>query len=122
MRERGFLIDTNVAIGYLDGREQVRELIERHGAAPGNSAVSQITRIELLSFPAITPDEEARINSLLSTVTVILIDEAIEREAIALRRRTRLKLPDAIIAATAVAHGLTLLTLDDRLSAAVAAA
>ena len=85
------------------------------------SAISQISRIELLSFHALSKDDEHRILALLSAVQVILIDEGIERETIALRRRTRLKLPDAVIAATARVNGLELLTLDERLNAAWAA-
>ena len=121
MSASSYLIDTNVAIGYLDGQPIARELIRKHGAHPGNSAVSQITRIGLLSFHALGPDEEARIRVLLAAVAVITLDEDIERETIALRRRTRLKLPDAIIGASARVRGLTLLTFDDRLSAALAA-
>ena len=115
------LLDTNVVIGYLDGREPVRQLMERHDAVPAISAISQISRIELLSFHALSKDDEHRILALLSAVQVILIDEGIERETIALRRRTRLKLPDAVIAATARVNGLELLTLDERLNAAWAA-
>lgn len=72
----------------------------------------------MLGFWALTADEEFSINVLLSAMTVILLDELVEAEAIAFRRHTRLKLPDAIIAATARVHGLQLLTLDERLDAA----
>ena len=113
-----FLLDSNVAIGYLDGRESVRNLVDAHRAVPTNSAVSQITRIEMLSYWALSAAEESKITRLLSSMAVILLDEVIEREAIAFRRRTRMKLPDAIIAATARVHGLQLLTLDERLDAA----
>ncbi|MDD2712735.1 MAG: PIN domain-containing protein [Simplicispira sp.] len=40
------------------------------------------------------------------------IDLSVEDRAIALRRSRRVKLPDALIAATALVHGLQLLTLD----------
>ena len=119
MSELLFLLDTNVAIGYLEGKQPARQLIEKHGAHTGNSAVSQITRIELLSYWALAANDEKGINALLSAVTVIGLNDLIEQETIALRRRTRLKLPDAIIAATAAVHGLTLLTLDDKLHAAI---
>ena len=113
-----FLLDTNVANGYLDGREPVRVLVDAHNAVPADSAISQITRIEMLSYWALSSAEESKIRRFLSAVTVILLDEIIEREAIAFRRRTRMKLPDAVIAATARVHGLQLLTLDERLDAA----
>ena len=43
------------------------------------------------------------------------LDDKIEHAAIALRRATRLKLPDAIVAATAWAEGLVLLTSDQQM-------
>jgi predicted nucleic acid-binding protein len=112
-----FLLDTNILIGLDKGTPVAQALIARNNARPELCAVSQITRIELLSFQGLQPTELARIATLLAAVTVLLIDEQIEAETIALRRQHRLKLPDAIIAATARTRGLTLLTLDDRLSA-----
>jgi len=113
-----FLLDTNVVIGVLGGAEISRQLIEDRGTALENCAVSQITRMELLSFPLLTDDDETQIHRFLSALPVLPIDERVEGTAIALRRQTRLKLPDAIILATARVHGLELLTLDDRLRAA----
>ena len=92
----------------------------QHGAIPEVSAVSQITRIELLSYHALSRNEEARILALLKSVAVIPLYERIEVETIALRKRTRLRLPDAIIGATAKVAGLELLTLDQKLSEAFA--
>jgi hypothetical protein len=57
------------------------------------------------------------IDNLLAMLAVLTIDARVELAAIALRRRTRAKLPDAIIAATADVHGLVLLTLDQKLQA-----
>ncbi len=113
-----FLLDTNVAIGLGKRPGTARDLVDRHEAPPHVCGVSQISRIEMLSYWALTSDEEVKIGTMLSAMTVIMLDEIIELEAIALRRRTRLKLPDAIIAATARVHSLQLLTLDERLDAA----
>lgn len=79
-------------------------------------AVSQITRMELLSFHGLTTSEEARLNALLGVITVIMIDAQVEQQAIVLRRSLRLKLPDAIVAASALVAGLELLTLDQNLA------
>ena len=115
-----FLLDTNVVIGLVKGPGAARDLVDSNNAPPEICAISQITRIELLSFHALSPGEEARIKALLSVMTVMLLNDQIEQQAIALRIRTRLKLPDAIIGATAKVAGLQLLTLDQKLSEAFA--
>lgn len=62
-------------------------------------------------------DEEAEILKFLGFCRVLLLDEGIERRAIQLRRSSRCKLPDTIVAATALVHRLKLLTLDQQLMA-----
>lgn len=47
-----FLFDTNIVIGQLKGAPAARDLIAAHGAVPSTTAVSQITRMELLGYPA----------------------------------------------------------------------
>jgi hypothetical protein len=84
-----FLLDANVVIGHLGGREVARASLVEHNAPLASLAVSQITRMELLGFPGSTAEDQSRIELLLSGVTVILLDERIEAEAIALRRRAR---------------------------------
>jgi predicted nucleic acid-binding protein len=110
-----WLLDTNVVIGLLKQQAAAIALIETHQFDLSKAAVSQITRMELLGFPNLAPEEEAAILDLLSNCRVLLIDEAVERQAIRLRRTSHCKLPDAIVAATALVHRLTLLTLDQRL-------
>jgi len=110
-----WLLDTNVVIGLLKQQAAAIALIETHQFDLSKAAVSQITRMELLGFPNLAPEEEAAILDLLSNCRVMLIDEAVERQAIRLRRTSHCKLPDAIVAATALVHRLTLLTLDQRL-------
>ena len=68
--------------------------------------------MELLSFPAITPPEEALVRKMLADMTVYDIGQAVKEEAIRLRRTSKLKLPDAIIAATATCHHAVLVTND----------
>lgn len=116
-----FLLDTNVLIGLDKGTSAAKSLILANDARPELCAVSQITRIELLSFHGLEPEGLNRMTALVAAVSVILLDELIEAETIALRRQHRLKLPDAIIAATARTRGLSLLTLDDRLNAILTA-
>ena len=73
--------------------------------------------MELLGYPNITSDEERLISDRLSKFTYLSISTEVEDLAIALRRTRKLKLPDALIAATAIHYSLELLTLDQALLA-----
>ena len=68
--------------------------------------------MELLGYPNITNDEERLITDRLSKFTYLAITTEIEDLAIALRRTRKVKLPDALVAGTALHHGLERLTLD----------
>lgn len=113
------LLDTNFVIGLMNEKPEATDIKADLGLSITNIAVSQISRIELLSYWAITASEELWLREFFNSCPVLAIDPAIEQAAIDLRRRTRLKLPDAIIGATALVHGLHLITLDARLEAAL---
>lgn len=111
-----YLLDTNVVIGLLKGYSPAVTLAGQAVLVAGRVAVSQITRMELLGYPGLTDDEEQAVGKLLSLCQVLPITEAVESLAITLRRGGKLRLPDAIVAATALACGAKLLTLDDRMA------
>ena len=114
-----FLLDTNVVIGLLKGNLAAVTLAEQSGLQLDKAAVSQITRMELLGYPHLTDEEEQAIRTLLAACQVRMIDEQIEAKAIALRRSGAFKLPDAIVAATALCGALRLLTLDKAMAGRV---
>lgn len=62
--------------------------------------------------PQLTDEEDGTIRGFLANCQVRMIDEQVEAQAIQLRRNGIFKLPDAIIAATALTGSLRLLTLD----------
>jgi predicted nucleic acid-binding protein len=94
------VIDSNIIMYLFNG--QILPDLFRAELSGAVQFVSVITRMELLAFPAITPEQEQQYNSFLSTRFIIPLDDEIERAAILLRRRKPgIKLPDAIIAATA---------------------
>jgi len=72
--------------------------------------------MELLGFPGITQHEISIISVLLSQMTQFSIDRIIEDMTIALKQEYKLKLPDAIILATAMNNNIELLTLDKKLA------
>jgi len=102
------VLDTNAVLYFLAGRL----------ADPLPQAVfyiSVITEIELLSYPLLSKEDEAEIRDFLNDVTIIDLTERIKQSAIAFRRQYRLKLPDALIVATAHSLKADLFTNDIKL-------
>jgi predicted nucleic acid-binding protein len=72
--------------------------------------------MELLAFQGITKDEEDRVRRFLADLVVMPLDDVVESAAVAIRRTGALKLPDAIVAATAVSMEATLITGDKKVA------
>lgn len=94
-----------VLIDHLNGNAQARQVI----AEADSPAISIITWIEVLAGVR-NPAEELVSRELLSNLTVIPLSEEIAEDAVRLRRTRRLKLPDAVIFATARQLGVPLVT------------
>lgn len=109
MSQPVFLLDTNIALYYLGGRLAVP-------LPDGQYYVSFITEIELFSYPNLSPTDEQQIRNFTAQMVIVGINDTIKHGAITLRKQHRLKLPDAIIAATAQSLGALLLTNDLKLS------
>lgn len=73
-------------------------------------AVSVITRVEVLGYHNIRQEETAALQALFDALEIIYPSYSTFEQAIALRQRRKLSLGDALIAATALEHGLTLAT------------
>lgn len=101
------LVDTNIILYLLNGNREVANVLQDRSIA-----VSVITEMELLSFHGIQKQQEKSIKAMFTEITVIEMNTAIKNEAISLRRKTKLKLPDAIIASTAVVLRVPLFTAD----------
>jgi predicted nucleic acid-binding protein len=71
--------------------------------------------MELLAKRDMAEDEEQSIREFLDDLIIVPLDEAVEQAAIAIRRATSVKLPDGIVAATAIVLDAVLLTDDDQL-------
>lgn len=102
------LLDSCILIDFLAGREAARGVV-----TGGPAAISVISWMEVL-VGARGPDEEALVRGFLSGFETLPIDAAVAEQAVSLRRTRRLKLPDAIILATAIASGRTLVTRNTR--------
>jgi hypothetical protein len=102
------LFDTNILIDYLRGISQARAECDKHS----DRAVSIITWMEVMSGSTASNEADAR-SCLLNFYTLPLTAEVAER-AFTLRRASRIKLPDAIIQATAEGSGRVLITRNTR--------
>lgn len=103
------LIDSNVVIDYLAEKLPQPGLSFVSQVIDSLPQVSIITKMEVLGYNA-PPDSEALIKNFINDVLVIHLTEEIINQTIALRKGYRVKLPDAIIAATAIVFDLTLVT------------
>lgn len=105
----GYLLDTNSVIYFFDGEETISGLIEN---AKEQIFISCITKIELLCFETDDKAEVKDIDSFLKEVEILYFDDDIIDSAVSYRKSYKLKLPDAIIAATAKVRRLSLVTAD----------
>jgi predicted nucleic acid-binding protein len=106
-------LDSNVIIDIGKGLPEALAL--RIALNDAERYISVISRMEALSFPGISYEEETRIQRFLDDLTVIPLDNNIEKTAIKLCRTTGLKLPDAIITATALSLGTDIISRDEHL-------
>ena len=74
--------------------------------------MSFISELELLSYPNLSVQEEKMIRDFLSKSNIIGMNEEIKEQAIELRKSFGIKLPDAIIGATAIHLNAQLITRD----------
>ncbi len=112
MNGERLLLDTNIVIGYLRGDEHIVRYLDSRLKEGCVLFVSQITRMEMLSYHGLSKMDEAEIKEFLTGVQVVTLDTPIEAKAVALRRAHRLKLPDAIIMASAKINNCVLVTCD----------
>ena len=104
------LLDTNILIEILKGNAETKSEVEALG---GPLAASAVSAMELF-YGARDKAEVSRLERFLSLFRVVQIDEAISQRGVALVRvyakSHGLDIPDALIAATVLEKGLSLLT------------
>jgi len=103
------LLDTNVAL-YLLGGQLAKSL------TTGTYVVFVITEMELLAWPSFTSEEEKKVRDFLGQLTICELTPAIRSRTVRLRRQHHLKLPDAVVCATAMEFGVELWTNDTTLA------
>ncbi len=101
-----YLVDTNIIIYHLNGDAIAIDWFLSHR---NNLAISVVSKIEVLSHP-FDGDKEPIVLRFLDQFELIHLSDAIIEATIRLRRQRKIKTPDAIIAATALVHGLCICT------------
>lgn len=104
-------IDTNSVIDYLDNKlpEKANELIDGI-----ESKISVITRMELLAWSGASNEQTFVLEEFINTSDVFALDEPVILKAIDIRKKHKTKLPDAIIAATAITNDYSLISNNDK--------
>jgi predicted nucleic acid-binding protein len=100
-------MDTNTVIDYLGNKIPEASAVKLDMIPP---VVSVMTRIEVLGWFNATQEQIDKLTSYLNIAFIYPLDETIILKTISLRQQYRMKLPDAIIAATALSHNLTLMS------------
>ncbi|MEZ4687893.1 MAG: type II toxin-antitoxin system VapC family toxin [Bacteroidia bacterium] len=101
-----YLIDTNVIIDFGNNRIPSKQAQLLASIIDGEPYISFITKIELLGFS--NPSEA--VIEFAENAIAIFCDEEILKQCVEIRKEKRIKLPDALIAATALVHDFIILT------------
>jgi len=109
-----YLLDTNAIVCLLRGDKALHQRLQRAEWV----GISILSQIEFLAFPNLSANDRSIFQEFADSVEVVGLDRAerslIDRVVI-LRAQHRLKLPDAIIAATAIERAAILITEDRQL-------
>jgi predicted nucleic acid-binding protein len=106
-----YIWDTNTAIYFLqqqlspEAEKFIDTILQDY-----TPVISAITEIELLCWKTATENDLRILHSFINDSLVIEMDKAIKLKTADIRKLHRIKLPDAIIAATAMVFDLTLMT------------
>ena len=100
------LIDSNIIIyAAQPANTALREFIAQH--APAISAVSYV---EVLGYHRLTEQERQHFETFFAAASVLPLSQDVLEQAVKLRQLRKMTLGDALVAGTALVHGLTLVT------------
>ncbi len=107
MRSERIAIDTNILLYILGGDKDLSILLMGRDVV-----VSSMVRMEAMVYHGKDSDHLERVHHFLQRCELEEIHRSVQDAAVDLRLRYKLKLPDAIIAATAIHLGIPLITAD----------
>ena len=100
------LLDSNIII--YSAKREYPEL--RRFMAKNAYSVSAVSRIEVLGYHLLATEQHQYLIEFFQAADILRISDSVISEAVKLRRTKRMGLGDAIVAGTALAHRLTLVT------------
>jgi predicted nucleic acid-binding protein len=112
-----YLIDNNVISDYFAEQLSGKAMDFMSDVIDLTPNISVITVIEALSWHSPEKRFEAIIKEFVDNSNILGISREVVARCVQIRRSKKIKTPDAIIAATAIVHGLTLITGDHDFSA-----
>ena len=107
MNGNKLFVDTNILIYLLQGDSDIVNILDEK-----DLVIAVISELEIKSYPKLSTEDAEIINNLINDCQVINLNEDIKRLAIEFRKSRKLKLPDAIVAASAHYSKLPLFTAD----------
>ena len=108
-------LDTNIIIAYIAGEDAVVNTILGYKRGGEILIVPTVVETEVLAFSGWTGNQYAEVVQMLTeSFTSVSFDRAIAHIAADIRRATKLKFPDAAIAATALFTNTPVLTRNVR--------
>ena len=104
-----YLIDTNILIYHTKGSNVSIDFLNNvinHNAFN----ISILTKIEFLGWDKHTPEGFEKCKKLIEPAKIYYVDEKIADKTIEIRKQVKIKLADAVIAATAFVNNFKLAT------------
>lgn len=108
-----FLIDTNVVSDYFSASLPANGLQFMDSVIDDVPKLSVITQIELLCWKTDVSKEQS-IKEFISESEILEITPDVIQHCVEIRRNKKIKTPDAIIGATAIANNYTLISNNDK--------
>ena len=111
---RKILVDTNIAIGYIGNMLNIQLMDKLDKLFNSQYHISVINKIEMLGYPNLDKNEEAKFKLLIDNSFVHDINNLVIDKTIQIRKKYKIKLPDALIAATCLVNELAIITLNSK--------
>jgi predicted nucleic acid-binding protein len=105
-----YLLDTNVVINYLDASLPVASMQLLNDIVDSDPMISIITKMETLGYNFTSIIEQTTMETFINGYTILELNKDIVEKTITIRKSKKIKLPDAIIAAIALAYDLVVIS------------